>query len=620
MIAHVGIQMLEGNCQSGSSSRAAHDLVSLLAQSRPEQTAPGDYMGAAMHGNKVEHPFYPKMLNKGVYEDPTLWDSRLGYVNMSKKAAKSPRNRRGSITQRFVNETQESGWNNSAKVPAPSPVPERLESPTSTISTSTSIAKHTENRMLDSVNLVKQRLIGASYRNGRRDYKHLFRYYDRSKSGMISQDAFISLMRCDCKFKPGILSDKALCEIFSKIDRNMSGQVSYQDFEEWITRPPSKVSARKRVPKLRSQTPSSSSLRKNSGDVFERLGRASSFTGTARRKAMEAENKHRYRHDYSAPPGNARTTPSLSIMDDIPAEPAELDEFSSVVAVAQARTQIPHDKVSAHFSLSLRQDTRLSPTGQVQKPFTFDHANAWKTLKTPSAAIGRIVPEQEYFFDHSEKGVGKIHALETRLENARLQGHRRRNSIMSAAKSSGYGRLSPTMYSSPAQRRFSTSQGFVVPSSDLRRAEFIREEGVNASKRTGVRRQSTRASLHSPAQFIKLKLRAAAYDKGDVKLAKIYNSHYRSNEGLISAKEFTSLMRKVAKIPPHQMSDRRLCRIFERDVDLDGTGQVDYRDFINWFANDDDEAKKLKLDMITMSKRKAIALADKVVELAVEEL
>ena len=134
-----------------------------------------------------------------------------------------------------------------------------------------------------------------------------------------------------------------------------------------------------------------------------------------------------------------------------------------VVAIAQARTQLPQDQVSARFTLSLREETRLSPKEELRRPFKFDRANAWKALETKTAALGRVVPEEEAVLGHSSRGAGEIHAIEAREENARRAGHRRRQSIHEAAGSSGYGRVSPMHYNSPSQRRFSLCQGFVVP-------------------------------------------------------------------------------------------------------------------------------------------------------------
>jgi Ca2+-binding EF-hand superfamily protein len=71
---------------------------------------------------------------------------------------------------------------------------------------------------------------------------------------------------------------------------------------------------------------------------------------------------------------------------------------------------------------------------------------------------------------------------------------------------------------------------------------------------------------------------------------KLFRFYDRSNDGLISAREFISLMRRDAKIAPAQMSDAALRRIFARDVDQDGTGQVDFEEFVRWLASDEGEA------------------------------
>ena len=192
MIGHVGLQMLEGNCGSGASSRASHDLVALLASSRPERTSSRDYMGAArMHGNKVQQEFVPRMLAEDPYEDPILWDSKLGHVDPARKVKISALNRRGSITMRFADDSRERGWNRSTKVAAPAAVPETIDAPMDRSQSRRSrrqSQRTTAGRLLHPIYTVKQRLIGASYRNGRRDFKHLFKFYDRDNSGMISEE------------------------------------------------------------------------------------------------------------------------------------------------------------------------------------------------------------------------------------------------------------------------------------------------------------------------------------------------------------------------------------------------------------------------------------------------
>ena len=83
--------------------------------------------------------------------------------------------------------------------------------------------------------MVRQRLIAASYRNGKRDFTNLFRHYDRNNNGNISVKEFLSLVRRDGKVARSMMSDQELELMFVEdVDRDGNGTIEYSEFEAWI--------------------------------------------------------------------------------------------------------------------------------------------------------------------------------------------------------------------------------------------------------------------------------------------------------------------------------------------------------------------------------------------------
>ena len=90
-------------------------------------------------------------------------------------------------------------------------------------------------RIADPYTMVRQRLIAASFRDGKRDFPNLFRHYDRNNSGDISLKEFMSLARRDGKIARSAMSDALLERMFVQdVDTDGSGTVEYSEFEAWI--------------------------------------------------------------------------------------------------------------------------------------------------------------------------------------------------------------------------------------------------------------------------------------------------------------------------------------------------------------------------------------------------
>ena len=74
-------------------------------------------------------------------------------------------------------------------------------------------------------------------RAGGLNFPKLFRYYDRDNSGLINVKEFISLMRRDAKLTPNQMDDDQLASIFQcSVDADDSGEVSFNEFVEWVQR------------------------------------------------------------------------------------------------------------------------------------------------------------------------------------------------------------------------------------------------------------------------------------------------------------------------------------------------------------------------------------------------
>ena len=145
--------------------------------------------------------------------------------------------------------------------------------------------------------------------------------------------------------------------------------------------------------------------------------------------------------------------------------------------------------------------------------------------------------------------------------------------------------------SSPAQRRFSITQGFVVPDTDkftvsgrhLKTSPVKKIKKKTSPERRHERRRSiTRTNLTNPSSIIKQKLKAAAYGPGGCNFVKLLRSYDRDNSGMIDVQEFVGLLRKEAKITIKMMSKAKLERIFKKKVDVNQHGTISHQEFITW--------------------------------------
>ena len=95
--------------------------------------------------------------------------------------------------------------------------------------------RNTMKRVEDPYTMVRQRLVAASYRNGKRDFPNLFRHYDRNNNGDISVEEFVSLVRRDGKVSRSAMTDQELELMFVQdVDKDQSGTIEYAEFEAWI--------------------------------------------------------------------------------------------------------------------------------------------------------------------------------------------------------------------------------------------------------------------------------------------------------------------------------------------------------------------------------------------------
>jgi Ca2+-binding EF-hand superfamily protein len=697
--------MLEANCGSGADQRAGYDLVKLLSRARSAETNNG-YTTEKWNANEPDSSLFSNiepLAIRSEYKDPVVWNSKsyedgVQYSNTSKR---SPVNRRGSITQRFASITSENGWNRSMKVPLPEAVPSGCND----LNSSTRVSRQaTADRLANPIAMVKQRLRGAAYFNGRQDWRKLFRYYDRDNSGAISQSEFISLMRRDGRVTKYKMSDAMLTEIFTqRVDADGSSEVSHKEFVDWVTQDEAiQFKAKKKKQFFASK------------ETFQRLSSPESFTGVTRRAYEDL--------------AHASDTESTS-----PASVSVSEDYQSLINRACSSTG-----TDQHNHISARLVESLSRAGTGGKPLVFSGAS----LRTPTAALGRSSEEEyekgiletkhldiptggssgygrvspltyaspspvqkasgrfdtamsskkkvqsertksrrtatrkrlaspvnvvkaklkaaaydrggtnyEKLFKHYDRdNSGNINAAEfislmrrdakltpRQMEDAKLMKiftrcvdvdgsgevsqHELQNwiedkdiadafnvrndtmkSVMASTKkksiseiksgivwspanaSSGYGVTSSTKMSSPAQRRMSAMQGWVVPRVDSKtiRGRTKTSPIKTTPRRHEKRRSMTREMLKNPLAMIKQKIRAAAYTAGGTDYFKLFRYYDRDNSGHISTSEFVSMVRRDGKIRSEQMSTAKLESLFRKSVDIDGSGAVSHEEFITW--------------------------------------
>jgi len=478
------------------------------------------------------------------YQDPIVWNSETFASDVNaqhKKTAKQSRiNRRGSLTQRFnqTNAKEEADWSRSTLVPTPAHVQRNtIDVPVSFPSSSPRAHTRQANNIIA---LVKERFRGAAYFNGKRDYFKLLRCYDRNKTQLINGIDFIRLLRRDGKLSKRKVPDALLLDIFASIVATTvtkKDTISHTVLKQWI------VGSKPHFHKTNTTTTTTTSC-------FDRLSSPQNKTGVAR-----------HVHEQQG-------------IENTPTKPNDVVGLQYPVSVYQQQ--------SAVYVNSLREESRESDSHQHLK---YAFADAGVVLRTKTAALGRA-SEKEY---HEMMNIAEVNHKNTGA------------ATLSAAGSSGYGRVSPLKYASPAQRRFSLVQGFVTKREDQRTPstkgdsngnETLHHTRFDASmhtkkkkqhERTKSRRQATRLRLGSPVQIIKTKIKAAAYDRGGLNYRKLFKHYDRNNSGRINSSEFISLMRRDAKLSPNQMSEEQLLYIFHHStVDQDQTGAISLKDFIQW--------------------------------------
>lgn len=76
----------------------------------------------------------------------------------------------------------------------------------------------------------RRRLRAASYVKGRRDYKKLFQYYNRSKSGTLDWGEFRALIRKDGRMTAAMMTDRELRTLFCLVNSEGNGHIDEKEF------------------------------------------------------------------------------------------------------------------------------------------------------------------------------------------------------------------------------------------------------------------------------------------------------------------------------------------------------------------------------------------------------
>lgn len=84
---------------------------------------------------------------------------------------------------------------------------------------------------------IKKNLKNAALYKGKLDWTHLFKEYDRDKSGWIEFEEFRQLIRRSAKTNYKILPDDMLHQLFDAIDDEKCGEVATEDLISWLESP-----------------------------------------------------------------------------------------------------------------------------------------------------------------------------------------------------------------------------------------------------------------------------------------------------------------------------------------------------------------------------------------------
>jgi Ca2+-binding EF-hand superfamily protein len=145
---------------------------------------------------------------------------------------------------------------------------------------------------------------------------------------------------------------------------------------------------------------------------------------------------------------------------------------------------------------------------------------------------------------------------------------------------------SPT---SPRPKRsppLTPSSSFIKPIRGYKQPDFLSKSASPHSKRF----QQVENMKSKPPQdeFLRNKLRAAAYDFGGINFRKLFRHQDRDNSGSLSYDEFKRAIRKDGKMSNSILSDHDLNTLFHQ-IDIDNGGEIEIDEFIRWLKKPGDK-------------------------------
>ena len=81
---------------------------------------------------------------------------------------------------------------------------------------------------------VRHKFRAVSYSMGKRDFRKLFRHYDRDNSGELDFEEFRRAVRKDAKITADVVSDEELLEMFESVDTDGGGSIGVDEFCELL--------------------------------------------------------------------------------------------------------------------------------------------------------------------------------------------------------------------------------------------------------------------------------------------------------------------------------------------------------------------------------------------------
>ena len=393
------------------------------------------------------------------------------------------------------------------------------------------------------VSFLKRKLRAAAYTAGGKDFKKLFKHYDRDNSGTLEFDEFRSALRRDAKIAKKDVTDEQMKTVFDAVDEDGGGEIDVDEFISWI----------------------------NEDDPDAHHNRGDDAGG--------------------ARGGLLRPTYSQSRKARIPLRARQTAFSKSAVSIRNTGKRLSPEVMEMVKKKLLTATARVGGLDYNKLFALYDHSGIgeldfeqFKTALRNEGGISRDVianRELRALFDgvDTDKSgtVDKDEFAAFLGGEAALQAEQQAQAMRGGSSRSVRSPRSPR----------SASPGKRSPMGRAISAPHMRHSPATSSP---LRAPPASVDVLTPAQVraLRSKIRAAAYTAGGVNWGKLFRHYEEDRAGLLDFEEFKSVLRAEGKLSTRDVTDSDLRQVF-RAVDVEHTGEVAGGAFVKWVRTNDED-------------------------------